>query len=130
MNLFEEKTFTMHSGDIGHWKIECDALTKADIETLALMISERFEFTVVHGIPTGAVRIEKALEKYVTAESDNILIVDDVLTTGASMEEARKAGIFCAPLILGKNYNIIGVVLFARTRPADWIYPMFQLWSK
>lgn len=130
MNLFEKKTFTMHSGDVGHWKIECDALTEADIETLAFMISERFEFAAVHGIPTGAIRIEKALEKYLIPKSNNLLIVDDVLTTGASMEAAKKVRVFCAPLIPSKNYNIIGVVLFARTRPADWIYPMFQLWSK
>lgn len=122
MELFENKTFVMHSGDIGHWKIECDALTDADIDTLALMISEKFNFIKVYGIPTGAVRIEKALEKYRTAYSNNFLIVDDVLTTGASMEEAKAA--------MNTPLNIIGVVLFARTSPPQWVYPVFQLWSK
>ena len=122
MALFETKTFTMHSGDIGHWKIECDALTDADIDTLALMISEKFNFMGVYGIPTGAVRLGKALRKYITVGSDNFLIVDDVLTTGASMVEVRSK--------VNTHHNIIGVVLFARTLPPDWVYPMFQLWNK
>ncbi len=125
--LFETKTFTMHSGDIGHWKIECDALTEADIDTLCLMISEKFDFVGVYGIPTGAVRIEKALEKYRSPESGNFLIVDDVLTTGASMEEAKAS---MNQFEVGVNLNIIGVVLFARVKPPEWIYPVFQLWSK
>jgi hypothetical protein len=128
MELFETKTFTMHSGDIGHWKIECDALTEKDIETLALMISERFNFYGVYGIPTGAVRIQEALEKYIDPDSDTFLIVDDVLTTGASMEEAKKELNESAKF--GRPYQTLGVVLFARTKPADWIYPIFQLWSK
>lgn len=121
MDLFEKKTFKMHSGDIGHWKIECDALTDSDIETLAFMIAERFVFSHVIGIPRGGIRIADALEKY-KSEEGPVLIVDDVLTTGNSMEEAR----FDIP-----NYtDIIGVVLFARQKPVDWIYPMFQLWGR
>lgn len=122
MELFETKIFTMHSGDTGHWKIECDALTDADIDTLALMISEKFDFMGAYGIPTGAVRLGKALRKYKTIGSDNFLIVDDVLTTGASMVEVKKK--------IKTHHNIIGVVLFARTLPPDWVYPVFQLWNK
>lgn len=121
MDLFEKKTFKMHSGDIGHWKIECDALTDSDIETLAFMISEEFDFSHVIGIPRGGIRIADALEKY-KSEEGPVLIVDDVLTTGNSMEEAR----FDMPIYT----DIIGVVLFARQKPVDWIHPVFQLWGR
>jgi hypoxanthine phosphoribosyltransferase len=89
------------------------------------MISEQFSFYAVHGIPTGAVRIERALNKYCNPNSSYLLIVDDVLTTGNSMEEAK--------LRFETDYNqenILGVVLFARVKPPEWVYPIFQLWSK
>jgi len=127
IDLFEMKTFVMHSGDIGHWKIECDALTDEDIETLAYIVSEKFKFAGVYGVPTGAIRIEKALRKYITLDSENFLIVDDVLTTGASMEEARNKMITVKRVFW---HNIIGVVLFARIPPPEWVYPVFQLWNK
>jgi hypoxanthine phosphoribosyltransferase len=125
MNLFKTQTFRMHSGDTGRWKIECDALTDSDIDTLSFMISEKFDFSGVHGVPSGAVRLEKALEKYSDKRSYNFLIVDDVLTTGASMMEARNEYSHIMPAS-----SIIGVVLFARILPPAWVYPVFQLWSK
>ena len=128
MGLFETKTFTMHAGDTGHWKIECDALTKDDIDTLALMISEKFSFYAVYGIPSGAVRIQEALEKYIDLASDTLLIVDDVLTTGESMEEAKT--VLNRSANFGRPTKTVGVVLFARTKPAEWIHPIFQLWSR
>ena len=116
-NLFVNKTFTMHSGDIGHWKIECDALTDGDLDTLAYIISRRLKFNKVIGIPRGGIRIAKALEKY---ESDKgfCLIVDDVLTTGSSMEEVKKQH---------SDKDVIGVVIFARGKCPDWIIPLFQM---
>jgi len=122
MGLFEKKTFVMHSGDTGYYKIECDALTEEDIETIAFIISEKYTFGRVYGVPTGAVRIEKALEKYVTADSNVMLIVDDVLTTGASMKDAKS--------LFARAYrNIQGVVIFARTDCPDWIDPIFKMWK-
>lgn len=120
-NLFEKKTFTMHSGDIGHWKIECDALTDEDLDTLAYMISSKIIFKRVIGVPTGGLRIAEALEKY-KSKDGWCLIVDDVLTTGNSMEEARDQ---CVEDV----NNIMGVVLFARGTCPTWVMPVFKLYS-
>ena len=123
MSLFQLKDFIMHSGKPGWFKIECDYLTDMDWVTLATIIVSRFPyFGSVVGVPTGGLKLESALRPYITKGSQ--LIVDDVLTTGKSMEEQRE---------FQKNtYGIesqIGVVVFARTRPAGWIYPVFQMWG-
>lgn len=59
MQLFEAKTLMMRSGYTGYWKIECDVLTKGDIDTLAIVVSEKFSFYAVYGVPTDAIRQNK-----------------------------------------------------------------------
>ena len=121
MDLFQQGNFTLHSGDLSMLKIDCDALTNSDWDTLAALVAKRFPFFKnVVGIPTGGERFAEALKPYITTpmKAGIILLVDDVLTTGASMEEMREK--------LGSR-GIIGVVAFARKRPASWIYPIFQL---
>ena len=119
--LFEKKKFTMHSGDIGHWKIECDALTDSDWETLAFIISQKYKFRNVFGIPTGGTKLSEILKKYRSREGRINLIVDDVLTTGKSMEELKSNIMEALP--------IVGVVLFARGECPEWIKPIFQMWK-
>ena len=116
-SLFEKKTFTMHSGDIGHWKIECDALTNAEINTLAYIISSKLKFNDVIGVPKGGIRIAKSLDKY-KSDKGCCLIIDDVLTTGNSMEEVKKQHI---------DKDVVGVVLFARGSCPEWVIPLFQM---
>lgn len=120
-NLFQKMDFTSHSGKRLDWKIECDALTDADIETLAFIISKRYKFCKVNGIPRGGLKLEKALLKYRDKRSDTFLIVDDVLTTGKSMEVKKKE--------IGGRFprNIQGAVLFARGKCPDWITPVFDM---
>lgn len=108
------KSFIMHSGDAADFKIECDNLTDEEIETFAMLISKKFRFGRVAGVPRGGLRIANALRKYCTHGPR--LIVDDVLTTGNSMS-ARKQD------------SDIGVVLFARGPCPDWVHPIFQLWD-
>jgi orotate phosphoribosyltransferase len=125
MSLFQLKDFIMHSGGKGYFKIECDFLSKGDHETFAKIISKKYDFGIVRGVPTGGFIIEKHLAKYVNVESDVVLIVDDVLTTGNSMNEYRD--------ILRTDYpehEYKGVVLFARTKCPDWIEPVFQMWEE
>jgi len=120
-NLFVKKTFTLHSGNISHWKIECDALTDEDIETIAYIISNRILFKKVIGVPRGGFRIAKALEKY-KSKDGWCLIVDDVLTTGNSMDEARRS--------CGEDVdNIMGIVIFARGECPSWVMPVFRLYD-
>lgn len=124
MSLFEKVNFTSHSGKQLDWKIECDALTDEDWECIAYIISKRFKFGRIRGIPNGGLKLASALEKYCDeiACKTVILIVDDVLTTGSSMEEVRNEEIKNI-----KGVRIIeGIVLFARGKCPDWITPIFQ----
>ena len=122
MSLFERKTFIMHSGEVSDFKIECDELTEEDLETLALLISRKYDFCLAIGVPTGGERLAEALMKYENhLKSDITLIVDDVLTTGASMEEFHYD-------IEGKEN--VGVVIFARGECPDWVTPIFKLWEQ
>lgn len=109
--------FTSHAGIELDWKIECDDLSEADIEALAYLVSTRVRgFSSVVGVPTGGFRLAVALEKYVNPEFNITLIVDDVLTTGRSMNEMRDA-------VPGASF---GVVIFSRGRVPDWITPIFR----
>lgn len=112
MSLFSWGSFSAHSGQELQWKIDCDFLSDADIETLAKVISLHVSFGKVIGVPTGGSRLAIALQKYATRGV--LLIVDDVLTTGASMEEFYEEG-------------AVGVVLFARGPLPSWVHCVFQL---
>ena len=116
MALFENKSLVSHAGLDLSFKIECDALSDEDIETIATIIGRNFVFGRVYGVPSGGLRLATALEKFRTS-SDRVLIVDDVLTTGTSMEKARRE--------IGTD--AIGVVIFSRGQCPSWIHPVFQL---
>jgi len=118
--LFQTGDFTLHSGAKSGWKIECDALTDGDIEALALMLSERLgPFKEVVGVPRGGLRIADAVRKYVTTYTGNpVLIVDDVLTSGGSMNELRRSY---------STQPVIGAVLFARGETPVWVTALFQM---
>lgn len=119
MNLFQNGEFSLHSGEVSNFKIECDALTPADLETFAKLISEKFDWSIVIGVPKGGVALADKLAKYNNSESTNVLIVDDVLTTGNSMEEYNL-----------QHQDCIGIVIFARGPCPAWITPIFQMWEK
>ena len=111
------KDMELHSGGTSEWKIECDGLTEEEIDTFAVLISNRFKFGSVMGVPRGGWRIANALQKYCSGWYNNRLIVDDVLTSGASMEQYRESELD------------IGVVLFARGPCPLWVHPVFQFWN-
>lgn len=119
MNLFVDGKFTAHSGETLPFKIDCDALTDTDLATLAAEIARRAgRFGDVYGIPRGGWRLAYELRRYRTlSPPDPLLVVDDVLTTGASMIEARtRFGI-----------SAIGAVIFARGPCPDWVTPLFVM---
>jgi hypothetical protein len=116
-NWLLRRQFTMHSGQITDWKIECDGLTQEEIDTFAMITAQKFGFGHVVGVPTGGQRLAQALIPYTDPNSKVVLFVDDVLTTGASMDKmVRKPG-------------DIGVVMFARGPCPDWVHPVFKLWG-
>jgi orotate phosphoribosyltransferase len=117
MSLFKFGDFHLHSGSQSFFKIDCDALTDNDIKTLAFIIQKEFRFSEVIGVPKGGIRLAEELEQYKKVYGP-LLIVDDVLTTGWSMEEERKKH---------PNKIITGVVIFARGFCPDWVYPLFSM---
>jgi len=123
INLFQKQNLILNSGKESDFKIECDALTEKDIECIAYLISKKFKFCSVVGVPTGGTRIEKALKQYcIEDDSLPVLICDDVLTTGGSMNRMRDLFLHTSV----KN-NIIGIVIFARGICPDWIETVFKL---
>jgi len=115
--MFQIGEFKLHSGNVSRWKIECDDLTDGDIEAVALMLSERlpkFRRGVI-GVPLGGFRLAAAMDQYGSDDPGlPVLIVDDVLTTGRSMEECHLNG-------------AIGAVIFARGKCPNWVYPLFEM---
>ena len=134
MNLFQTGEFTLSSGIQSNFKIDCDALTDDDIETLATIARTFIPETMfgdvpmrlvrgVYGVPSGGNRLVFALRELVLptqAHNAPILIVDDVFTTGRSMETVR----------LKHSEPVCGVVIFARAPCPRWIKPLFQVWEQ
>lgn len=120
VSLFQRGDFTLHSGNRALWKIECDALTQEDWETLAFIVSNTYSFKKVEGVPRGGLPFARALEKYAKPDigAIDLLLVDDVMTTGESMAAHR-----------GNRTNVVGVVVFYRSyQPCPWwIEPIFTL---
>lgn len=124
---YSEKGFQLHNS-FSHWKIDCDCLTDDDIEAIAKLLSERIPiFSDIVGIPTGGLRLAKAMEKYMIDGPFPLLIVDDVLTTGKTMERYRD--MLDHPYLETKCIGIIGAVIFARGDWPEWIIPLFILGS-
>lgn len=124
MELFKEGKFYSHSGLELDYKIECDALTDIDLGTLAGLISSKLTYGKIIGIPTGGNRLANILRSYnypMLAENPNtILLVDDVMTTGASMEEYRT--------LFKISYIVKGVVIFDRSEKGlQWVTSIFKV---
>lgn len=114
MSLFTYGMFNTHSGLQLPWKIDCDTLTDDDLASLANIIRHKFVYSEVIGVPRGGLRLAEALRAH-CVPGYATLVVDDVMTTGSSMEEWRPNG------------PSIGVVIFARGRVPDWVWPMFTV---
>jgi hypothetical protein len=130
INLFQLGEFRSHMGILLPFKIDCDALTDGDIDCIAAYIASKTFFGMVDGVPYGGCRLAAALEKYAVWEAPfNILIVDDVLTTGASMEDQRADYLHIADHDSTVHpEDIIGWVIFARAEPPDWVNAMFRMY--
>ena len=113
--LFRRGLFRLHSGDMSTWKIDCDVMGDDEVITVAMMLREMLpSFGDVEGIPMGGLRLARALRQWTTPGNRTLLIVDDVLTTGVSMEEHRR------------GREAIGAVIFARGPYPAWVTPLFS----
>jgi hypothetical protein len=122
MNIFQQVDFKSHAGLDLNWKIECDGVSKKEWKCLAGMILdyEKRPFQSAIGIPRGGVMLGSYLNEYSTQNpNDPYLIVDDVLTTGGSMEVFRKEH------FSGKE--TFAWVVFARGFPPQWCRALFQM---
>lgn len=118
-SLFSLGYFKLHDGEVSRWKIECDALTAADWQALADMAAPNIgSFKVVEAVPgVNAEKFAAALREYVLSDESDanpLLIVDDVVTTGGSMEQQRA------------GREAVGVVAFARGSAPSWVVPLFS----
>ena len=123
-DLFQSQNFKSHSGLDLNWKIECDALSDPEWFTISKMIMERTPpFREAVGIPRGGVKLGDLLNEHATGnEKDPICIVDDVLTTGNSMDY------FLNQYQRNRTpFMAIGWVVFARVQTPIWVRALFQM---
>lgn len=114
MNLFELGPFTLPSGRVSHFKIECDVLTKEDWAALARLAVEILPpFGAVEGVPRGGIAFAEALAPYAT--DGGLLIADDVWVSGRSMEAHRA------------HKAAHGIVAFSRGNLPSWVATLFQI---
>lgn len=121
-HLFQIGPFKSHSGLTLGFKIECDALTDEDWKTFSVLIAAKVgRYSHVIGVKHGGSQLATYLCEWSTYEgTDPVIIVDDVLTTGASIEDARKEWV-------SSGWEVRGIVLFARGECPDWVTPIFTL---
>lgn len=111
------------------FKIDCDALTDTDLETLALHFAAAIKpagqvYGEIVGVPRGGVRFADALQRHVRTSGNQWqthLIVDDVLTTGNSMEA------YWRERYPNRFSGVRGLVIFARGPCPEWITPIFKM---
>jgi len=84
--LFRNMDFLSSAGLELQWKVVCDDFDDKDWQWCASRVAETFYFKEVHGVPTGGNKFAEALLPYCNYEARFTLVVDDVLTTGKSME--------------------------------------------
>ena len=108
--------FRSHSGLQLPWKLDADALSSDSLNGITQIIRWKFAFGAVIGVPRGGLRLARMLEQY-REDGYPTLIVDDVLTTGKSIQEWRDP-------VPGPA---IGVVIFARGPCPNWVWPIFNV---
>lgn len=124
----------LHSGLKSNFKLIADQFIEDNLEELVYLIKEVVgPFRSVEGIPAGGTRLAEALIPHTVSSGMGVpfrnlhLIIDDVMTTGGSMERARQQHRGQGP---AGRPGIIGVVVFTRISPPPWIRAIFTLPSE
>lgn len=101
-------------------RLKCDELTDLDIETLATIIAGRGEFRVVMGVFPSGFRLEDALKKYQSKESDTILLVNDKVKDELDLQNLIKL-----KTIVPDQDKARGFVLCSYIDLPEWIDSVF-----
>jgi hypothetical protein len=137
-DLFQFGWFASHSGFQLPFKVDCDHWTDADLAEVAKFLQWKFAFSEVHAVPSDEApprtpagpRLARIMrESCQFAEGYPPMIVDDVLTTGRSMEEFRATVMRNRPAV-----TPIGFVLVSRA-PRDggavgqpnWVFNLLRV---
>lgn len=122
MNLirYTNEPFTLHSGGQSQFKLEADALSREDCEAAAFWLLPTLgTFGSIEFVPSSSNLVPQWLAEsllpHAVEGSRVVLICDDVLTTGRSMDEKRAGR-------LG-----VGAVIFARGPTPHWIRALLHL---
>lgn len=116
--LFVDGVFPSHSGLLLPFKVCCENFTSHDWHWAAAQIHALVgNFRAVEGVPDGGTMLAECLEEYTTSRG-KLLIVDDVLTTGNSMESQRD------------GRKAIGCVVFARGPLPSWVQALWTWTGK
>lgn len=115
MTLFKSGDFILPTGERTDWVINCDSLTDEDMQTLARIAADLLPpFGAVIPVMRNGPRFAQALTRY-TQEGGRLLIAEDVVTTGNSMEEIRD------------GRDCLGIAIFARRPPPVWITALWTM---
>lgn len=131
MSLFQYGRLTSHSGLQLRWKLECDHWTDEDLEGMAHLLLETLTFgPAIVAVPSderpprnpAGPRLARILRGLPAPRADGPpLVLDDVLTTGASMEETRAA------VMRNRTGACVGFVILARGPCPDWVHPLMTV---
>lgn len=129
ISLFGLGCFRLASGETSNFKIDCDLLTDADWAALAYLAAQILPpFRSVYGVETGGDPFAYALSLHAQAGAKYVVIADDVLTTGSSIEarlqELRDTAISINRPIFD---DVVGIVAFARGPLPRWVRAVFTL---
>lgn len=126
MDLLRLGNYVLHNGSKSRYKICCDVFSDSDWNVAATLIRAIVgPFRSVEGIPNGGTKLEEILKHYVDDRKEGPhLVVDDVYTSGQSMETAKD---LYKTKFDTLNYCVAGAVLFSRGPAPYWISPVFQL---
>lgn len=129
MSLIRLADVTLHSGGRSWFKLAADEFIRDNLPGLvALARAAVAPFAAVSGIPTGGLLLAGALAPHASPDAHGLLLVDDVLTTGASFFEARRAAWVARgePEFVRQGW-CRGVVVFARGPCPPFVKALFQL---
>ena len=122
--LFQFGEFTLASGKLSHFKLECDAIAPEEWHTLARIARPILpSYGRVVGVPRGGLAWASILEHYITPGEKRVLMVDDVWTTGYSMIGAQTNELYRC----GETFPWHGLVLFARGPVPKYVTALFTI---